>query len=114
MILDASNILKHNKAKNNPMLSLITSQSHEINSLPPTKPFVFSGFVIECPRWRSMFDLMVDSKDYHRHQKLIYLNAVQPGLNVLSTPDAYIEARNIRDDIYCDPYEIAYTPTQTS
>ena len=105
MILDASNILKHDKAKNIPMLSLM-KQSHEINSLPPTKPFVFSGFVIECPRWRSMFDLMVDSKDYHRHQKLVYLDAVQSGLNVLSTPDAYIEARNIRDDIYSDPYEI--------
>ena len=53
-----------------------------------------------------MFDLMVDSKDYHRHQKLVYLDAVQ-GLNVLSTLVAYIEARNIRDDTYCDPYEIA-------
>ena len=97
MILDASNVLKHDKAKNIPMLSLM-KQSHEINSLPPTKPFVFSGFVIECPRWRSMFDLMVDSKDYHRHKKPVYLDAVQ-GLNVHGTPAAYIEARNIRDDI---------------
>ena len=80
-------------------------QSLEINSLPPTKSIVFSGYVIECPRWRSMFDLMVDSKDHHWHQKLVYLDAVQ-GLNVFSIPDAYIEARNICDDIYCDPYEI--------
>ena len=50
--------------------------------------------------------MMVDLKDNNRHQKLVYLDAVQPGLNVLSTPDAYIEARNICDDIYCDPYEI--------
>ena len=53
-----------------------------------------------------MFDLMVESKDLHPHQKLVYLeeflsgealDAVQ-GLNVLNTADAYIEARKILDD----------------
>ena len=34
-----------------------------------------------------------------------WFDAVQ-GLNVLSTPDAYIVARNIRGNIFCDPNEI--------
>ena len=112
--LDASNISQQDTAMNNSMLNLV-KKSVDINSLPPTKPFVFSGNAIDYPRWRSMFDLMVESKDLHPHQKLVYLeeflsgealDAVQ-GLNVLSTPDAYIEARKILDDRFGDPYDIA-------
>ena len=105
---------------NNSMSSLV-KKSVDINSLPPTKPFVFSGNAIDYPRWRSMFDLMVESKDLDPHQKLVYpeeflsgeaLDAVQ-GLNILSTPDAYIEARKILDDRFGDPYDIL-THTSTN
>ena len=114
--LDSSNsAAQHDStAMTNTMLNLV-KQSVDINSLPPTKPFVFSGNAIDYPRWRSMFDLMVESKDLHPHQKLVYLeeflsgealDAVQ-GLNVLNTADAYIEARKILDDRFGDPYDIA-------
>ena len=102
------------------MLSLV-KKSVDINSLPPTKPFVFSGKAIDYQRWRSMFYLMVESKYLDPHQKLVYpeeflsgeaLDAVQ-GLNILSTPDAYIEARKILDDRFGDPYDIL-THTSTN
>ena len=81
-------------AMTNTMLSLV-QPSVDINSLPPTKPVVFNGNAINYVRWRSTFDLMVESKDLHPHQKLIYLegflsgealDSVQ-GLNVLNTAD---------------------------
>ena len=99
---------------NSSMLKLI-QQSVDISSLPPAKPTVFSGNVIDYPKWRSMFDLLVDSKDLHPSQKLIYLEDFLSGealdsikgLNTLNTTDAYSEARRILDERFGDSYDIA-------
>lgn len=109
-----SQALEDSTLMTNSMLSLV-KKSVDINSLPPTKPFIFSGNAIDYPRWKSRFDLMLESKDLQPHQKLIYLEeflsgealeSVQ-GLNVLNTPDAYAEARKILEDRFGDPYDIA-------
>ena len=99
---------------NNPVLQLV-KRSVDINSLPPSKPNVFSGNVMEYHKWKSMFDLLVESKDLHPSQKLIYLEQYLSdealdcikGLHTLNTTDAYDEARRILDERFGDPYDVA-------
>ena len=62
-----------------------------------------------------MFDLLVESKDLHLSQKLIYLEQYLSdeardcikGLHTLNTTDAYDEARHILDERFGDPYDVA-------
>ena len=62
-----------------------------------------------------MFDLLVESKDLHPSQKLIYLEQYLSdealdcikGLHTLNTTDAYDEARRILDERFGDPYDVA-------
>ena len=99
---------------NNSVLQLV-KRSVDINSLPPSKPNVFSGNVMEYHKWKSMFDLLVESKDLHPSQKLIYLEQYLSdealdcikGLHTLNTTDAYDEARRILDERFGDPYDVA-------
>ena len=99
---------------NSSILQLV-KKSVDISSLPPAKPTIFSGNIIEYPKWKSMFDLLVESKDLHPSQKLIYLEDFLSGealdcirgLNTLNTSDAYYEARRILDERFGDSYDIA-------
>ena len=93
----------------------ISRQSVDISSLPPSKPFVFTGKRIDYPRWRSTFDLMVESKSLLPCQKLVYLeqflggealNSVK-GFIIQNTTEAYKAARSYLDWMYGDPYDMA-------
>ena len=95
------------------MLQLV-KQSVDLNSLPPTKPFKFSGDIIEYPKWKTLFDLMVESKNLFPHQKLIFLSDYLSGEPLdlvkgycsLNTEEAYQQARRELDERYGDPIDI--------
>lgn len=105
-----------NSGINRSLLQLM-KQAADINSLPPAKPFVFSGDIIEFPKLQAMFDLLVESKDLHPSQKLVYLEPYlscealdsMKGLNALNTSEAYGEARQILRERFGDrdPYDTA-------
>ena len=98
---------------NSSMLSLV-KQSVDINSLPPAKPIKFSGEIIEYPKWRSTFDLLIENKALLPHQKLVYLQDylsgealdLVKGVCSLNSAEAYIEARRKLDEKYGDPFDI--------
>lgn len=93
----------------------ISKQSVDISSLPPAQPFVFSGKRIDYPRWKSMFDLLVETKSLLPCQKLIYLGQFLEGEALKSvrgyisqnTPEAYAAAKEYLDWKYGDPYDMA-------
>lgn len=93
------------------LLQLMKQADVDINSLPPAKPFVFSGDIIEFPTLQAMFDLLVESKDLYSSQKLVYLEPYlscealdsMKGLNALNTSEAYGEARQILRERFGDP-----------
>ena len=98
---------------NSSMLQLV-KQSVDINSLPPSKPCKFTGDIIEYPKWRTTFDLLIETKDLQPHQKLVYLEDylsgealdLVKGYSSLNTVDAYREARKELDTVYGDPLDI--------
>ena len=50
-----------------------------MSELPPAKSFVVSGDIIQYPKWKSMFELFIESKELKPHQKLIYLKMYLEG-----------------------------------
>ena len=77
------------------MLQLV-KQSVDINSLPTSKACKFTGDIIEYLKWRTKFDLLIETKDLQPHQKLVYLEYylsgealdLVKGYSSLSTVDA--------------------------
>ena len=82
--------------------------------MPPAKQTIFFGNIIECPKWKSMFDSLVESKNLHHLQKLIYLTSFLSGegldrisgLNALNTTGDYCEARRILNEKFGGSYDI--------
>ena len=95
------------------MLQLV-KQSVDLHSLPPAKPFKFSGDYTDYPKWRTLFDLMIEGKSLLPHQKLIYLEEYltgEPlklikGYHSANTSEAYQLARRNLEEIYGDPVDI--------
>ena len=93
----------------------ISKRSVEMSGLPPAKPFVFSGNIIEYPKWKTMFGLFIESKELLPHQKLVYLemylsgkalNCIK-GYNMTNSEVAYRDALKMLDERYGDPNDIA-------
>ena len=93
----------------------ISIRSVEMSGLPPAKPFVFSGNIIEYPKWKTMFGLFIESKELLPHQKLVYLemylsgkalNCIK-GYNMTNSEVAYRDALKMLDERYGDPNDIA-------
>ncbi|CAB3983333.1 RNA-directed DNA polymerase from transposon X-element, partial [Paramuricea clavata] len=83
-------------------------------SLPAPKPPVFSGNIIEFPKWVSAFDALIEEEAVKPGHKLYYLGEYTSGsaqkmingLLGLQTEDAYKRARKILQDRFGDPYKI--------
>ena len=93
----------------------LSKRSVEMSELPPAKPHVFSGDIIQYPKWKSMFELFIESKELKPHQKLIYLEMYLEGkalecikgYNMTNSSVAYADARQLLDKRFGDPYDIA-------
>ncbi len=83
-------------------------------SLPTPKPPVFSGNILEFPKWVSAFDALIEEEAAKPGHKLYYLGEYTSGtaqkmingLLGLQTEDAYKRARRILQDRFGDPYKI--------
>ena len=83
-------------------------------SLPAPKPPVFSGNILEFPKWVSAFDALIEEEAVKPGHKLYYLGEYTSGsaqkmingLLGLQTEDAYMRARKILQDRFGDPYKI--------
>ena len=83
-------------------------------SLPAPKPPVFSGNILEFPKWVSAFDALIEEEAVKPAHKLYYLGEYTSGsaqkmingLLGLQTEDTYMRARKILQDRFGDPYKI--------
>ena len=83
-------------------------------TLPIPKPPVFSGNILEHPKWFSAFDALIEEDAVKPCRKLYYLGEYTTGkaqtmingLLGLQTEDAYSRARNILKDRFGDPFKV--------
>ena len=83
-------------------------------TLPIAKPPVFSGNILEYPKWSSAFDALIEEDPVKPSHKLYYLGEYTTekaqtminGLLGLQTEDAYLRARNILKDRFGDPFKV--------
>ena len=111
---EAHQLSTANQSDTNSSVLQLVKQSVDLNSLPPSKPCKFSGDIIEYPKWRTTFDLLIETKDLQPHQKLVYLEDylsgealdLVKGYSSLNTVDSYYAARKELDSVYGDPLDI--------
>ena len=83
-------------------------------TLPIPKPPVFSGNILEYPKWSSAFDTLIEEDAVKPSHRLYYLGKYTTGkaqtmingLLGLQTEDAYLRARNILKDRFGDPFKV--------
>ena len=83
-------------------------------TLPIPKPPVFSGNIMEYPKWSSAFDALIEEDAVKPSHKLYHLGeyttgraqTMISGLLGLQTEDAYHRARKILKDRFGDPFKV--------
>ena len=83
-------------------------------TLPIPKPPIFSGDILEYPKWSSAFDALIEEDAIKPSHKLYYLGEYTSGkaqkmitgLLGLQTEDAYQRARNVLKERFGNPYNI--------
>ena len=86
-----------------------------INRLPAPEPTVFSGDPMRYPSWKGAFQTLIDQRGIPPLERIYYLKrylggaaleAVE-GFCLLTTADAYEQARNLLDERFGDPFIVA-------
>ena len=86
-----------------------------INRLPAPEPTVFSGDPMRYPSWKGAFQTLIDQRGIPPLERIHYLKrylggaaleAVE-GFCLLTTADAYEQARNLLDERFGDPFIVA-------
>ena len=86
-----------------------------LSRLPPPEPSVFSGDPISYPAWKSSFDTLIDQRGIPPNERIHYLKkylggsareAIE-GYFLLSTDDAYDEARLLLEERYGGSFVVA-------
>lgn len=113
-----------------PELQVIQRENSEIQrqqlqllkkmTLPIPKPPVFSGNILEYPKWSSAFDALIEENAVKPSHKLYYLGeytagkarTMISGLLGLQTEDAYRRAKKILKDRFGDPFKVYETYRQ--
>ena len=83
-------------------------------TLPIPKPPVFTGDILEYPKWSSAFDALIEEDAIKPNRKLCYLGeytsgkaqTMITGLLGLQTDDAYKKARNVLKERFGNPFNI--------
>ena len=113
-----------NGAQSSPQVQLLQRENTEIQrqqlqllkkmTLPIPKPPVFSGNILEYPKWSSAFDALIEEDAVKPSHKLYYLGEYTTGkaqtmINGLlgpQTEDVYKRARNILNDRFGNPFKV--------
>ena len=85
-----------------------------LSRLPVPEPTIFNGDPLKFPGWSS-FDTLIDQKGIPSNERIHYLKRYLTGAALeaiegyflLSTDDAYVEARMLLEQRYGDPFVIA-------
>ena len=86
-----------------------------INRLPAPEPTVFSGDPMRYPSWKGAFQTLIDQRGIPPLERIHYLKrylggaaleAVE-GFCLLTTADAYEQARNLLEERFGDPFIVA-------
>ena len=83
-------------------------------TLPVPKPPIFTGDILEYPKWASAFDALIEEEAVKPGHKLYYLGEYTSGvaqkmisgLLGLQTEDAYRRARKVLNERFGDPFRI--------
>ena len=86
-----------------------------LSRLPVPEPTTFNGDPLKFPGWKSSFDTLIDQKGIPSNERIHYLKRYLTGAALeaiegyflLSTDDAYAEARMLLEQRYGDPFVIA-------
>ena len=86
-----------------------------LSRLPVPEPTTFNGDPLKFPGWKSSFDTLIDQKGIPSNERIHYLKRYLTGAALeaiegyflLSTDDAYVEARMLLEQRYGDPFVIA-------
>lgn len=87
----------------------------QLSRLPPPEPGIFAGDPLKYPAWKSAFEILIESKQVPNCERLYYLKRyvsgqvrdVIDGYLLLSSADAYNDARKLLDERYGNPFTIA-------
>ena len=86
-----------------------------LNRLPPPEPSIFYGDPIQYPAWKAAFKTLIDQRCIPAAEIIYYLKRyiggsvkqVVENYFLLSSDNAYDDARHLLDERYGDPFVIA-------
>ncbi|XP_050413224.1 uncharacterized protein LOC126827753 [Patella vulgata] len=93
----------------------VFAEHASFSRLPPPEPGTFSGDPLKYPSWKSAFQTLIDQKDIPVSERMYYLKRYLSGSArecvenyfLLSTEDAYDEAKKLLDDRFGNSFVIA-------
>ena len=87
----------------------------QLGHITPPEPGIFTGEALQYSKWKSAFNVLIDSKRIPEGEKLYYLNrylggaareAIE-GFLLIPTAASYLAARKLLEERYGDPCTIA-------
>ena len=86
-----------------------------LNRLPPPEPSIFFGDPIQYPAWKAAFKTLIDQRCIPAAERIYYLKKyiggsvkqVVENYFLLSSDNAYDDAKRLLDERYGDPFVIA-------
>ena len=86
-----------------------------LNRLPPPEPSIFYGDPIQYPAWKAAFKTLIDQRCIPAAERIYYLKRyiggsvkqVVENYFLLSSDNAYDDARHLLDERYGDPFVLA-------
>ena len=85
-----------------------------LSRFPPPQPSVFDGDTLKYPVWKAAFHTLIEQKHIPPSEKIHYLRKYLSGsvrevvenFFLLTSEDAYGEAKQLLEERYCDPFVI--------
>ena len=96
-------------------LARVLADQISISRLPPPEPSVFHGDPLKYPSWKAAFQTLIEQRQIPAHEKMHYLKKYIGGqvkdvieqYFLLSSEDAYDDAKALLEERYGNPFVIA-------
>ena len=96
-------------------LAKVLADQVSISRLPPPEPSIFNGDPLKYPGWKSAFQTLIEHRTIPANEKMHYLKKYLGGqvrevveqYFLLTSDDAYEEAKSLLDERYGNPFVIA-------